>query len=652
MRNRTRCSGVYSNMHRVPLLLVFSLTAFAQPLPREDPLDTAIQAAWEASGNSHFADAAAAREQARTLLQRAPADSPQFAGWVHRVAQLYQASSLNAQARTVLLESLARTAPKGDSQTAYFRILSALGESWRQDGSLLKAAGYLERAATAQASKQGAIMAYTQLANLYRQLGRLDAVAVIAAKIRALAADDETALARFYEQHGQYDEAAAIYKKLAEQSADAYAKADAWQSLANLYARQEEYAGAMAAIQQAIAAVQSSDDPGLRSLPLYQNLTIYMRQAGLIEQGDQIYRQLLQQNRDEAQVLGMYAQYLADTSRVPQAESLLKDYLASGANLDPQQHAGILFNLSNLARRTGDSQSADDYRQAAQALVPQPFASPVGEIRIADDLEKAQAAVGQNRFDDAYDLAMHALDAAAQAADGLQAAWQAPQIAFALATNREQAKAERLFERLFALAQTWSVDTMQPLITVSQNHARFLMSQPDRASDVPAAIEQYRRALSDANGPDSGTLLEPLRMQAEFAQTHSQYENAEAAARELLALQETLSGNSSEAYFADLQAAARVYQAAGDLDRALPLFRKAIALADLLATPDNGWRRAETRMDVALALAHLNQFDEAEALGEEAVALEQTMRTPRTSLADQLLQIRSMKQAAAQADSG
>ena len=40
MRNWLRPSGVYTNMLRVPLFLVCSLAALAQPSPRQDPLET------------------------------------------------------------------------------------------------------------------------------------------------------------------------------------------------------------------------------------------------------------------------------------------------------------------------------------------------------------------------------------------------------------------------------------------------------------------------------------------------------------------------------------------------------------------------------------------------------------------------------------
>jgi tetratricopeptide (TPR) repeat protein len=174
------------------------------------------------------------------------------------------------------------------------------------------------------------------------------------------------------------------------------------------------------------------------------------------------------------------------------------------------------------------------------------------------------------------------------------------------------------------------------------------MSQPDRRGEAPAAIEQYRRVLTDANGLDSASLAQPLRMRMELEISRSQWEQADASARELLQLQESLSGNTSDPYLTDLETAAHMYQAAGDSARALTLLRKAVAVADLLATPQEDWRRSQTRIEAALELARTGQFDEAEKLGEEAVALARTMRVPTPPLAQELEQIRWMKQNAAE----
>jgi tetratricopeptide (TPR) repeat protein len=649
MRNWSRSSGVYTNMLRVPLFLVCSLAALAQPSFRQDPLDTAIQAGWQARNSGRFEEAAAAREQARALLPRAPVDSPRFPGWVQHVSQLYRNSNWNSQARAILREALDRTRPLGDSHPSRNAVLNALSDSWRQDGNLLKAVGYLEQAAAAQPATPGALYTYSSLARLYRQLGRPDAVAAIAVKIRALASNDQTALAQFYEQQGQLEEAAAIYRKLAEQSADPQARANAWQSLANLDSRQENYSDAVAATQQAIAALQSSDKPWIRDQTSWmrQNLAGYLRQAGQLDQADQVYRQLLRDNpggQQESEIMTMYAQYLAETKRAPQGESLLKDYLAGHSNLNWQEKSNVLFNLANLAGNTGDSKASDEYRRAAQALLPPPPppSPPTVQILVGEEMQQAQEAANQHRWDDAYTLALHAIDIAAQAADGQQVQWFVPEIAQQLAANKEPARAERLFQRLLALAQNRKADNMQPLLGATQNYVRFLMSQPDRLSEVPAAIEQYRGVLTDANGPESASLAEPLRLRIEFELAHSRWDAAQGSARDLLQLQESLTGNTSEAYLNDLQTAARVYEAAGDSLRALPLRRQAITIADL-HTSNHDWRPAQTRMDVALALAQLGQFDEAVTLGEEAVALQRTMRAPEPPQARQLQQIRQMK---------
>ncbi len=691
MRNSHSRSGVYSYMLRVALLLICSLAAWAQqwaqPSPQQDPINAALQAIWQARNEGRFEDAAAARDQARSLLQHVPVDAPQYQGWVQQVAQAYQSSGMNLQARAVLLDALARSAPLGNSHPAHVGMLNALAESWWQDGSLLKAAGYLEQAAAAQAEApppatapaaaagkfmisggisfsrlvavngsgpvafNSSVYTYTRLADLYQQLGRPDAVAAVAARIRTLAANDPTALARFYEQRGQLDDAAAIYQKAAEQSADPQMKASAWQALASLDQRRQRYSDAAAALQQAIAVMESSDKPGMRDQTQWirQSLARTLGQAGQTDRGDQIFQQLIQQTAGTSQggqMLMSYAQYLADTKRESQAESLLKESLASGAaSQDPPQQAGVYFTLANLASRTGNAKAAESYQKQAQALQPQPN-PPAGQQSLAEDIRKVNAALSQRQFEDAYSLALHIIDIAPQAVDRFQVEWFIPNVASQLAANHQPANAEQLFHRLFALMETWQPDSVQHLITVNQSYAQFLMGQKERWGDVPAALEQYRDLLASSNGPDSGTLAQPVRMKLEFERSHSEWQAAQASGHDLLELQESLSGNTSEPYLRDLQSVARVYTAAGDSATALPLFRKAIAIADLVSTPNNDWNRPATRMEAAHTLASLKQFDEAVKLAEEAVAVAKASTNQQPHLEQQLDQIRQMQQAA------
>jgi tetratricopeptide (TPR) repeat protein len=659
-------------MPRVSLFLLCSLAALAQQAPRQDPLDAALQAAWREAAKAPFQQSAATREQVRSLLQHVPANAPRFPGWAQQVAQLYQNAGLNAEARSILQDALTRTAPLGEWHPSHIAALNALAESWQQDGNLLKAVAYLEQAAAAQAAlpaltpqpAQGVtglfvkrlsyaggpssslVNTYTRLADLYRQLGRPDAVSAIAAKIRMLAPGNESAVAQFLEQYGSPEDAAAIFRKLAAAAADPQTKASVWQSLAQLYAGQERYSEAVDAMQQAIASAPESN-----SFPMGQILAGYMRRAGMLDQGDQVYQQLLQQSRggpQEAWIRAAYALYLVDTDRSAQGQSLLEGYLEDSPALDAQQKMSILFNLANIADRTKDSKGAATYRQAAEALQPPSPPPPVGQVHVTEELQQAQNAANQHRFADAYDLAQRAIDLAPQAADGQGVEWLVPTIAFTLAAYNEPAKAEQLYQRLLATARSRSADNMQPLLQATESYAAFLLSRPDRGAEAPAAIEQYRRVLLDANGADSASLAQPLRMKITYPRLPGQELQVDASVRELLELQESLSGATSEPYFGDLQTAARAYESAGDFARALPLRRKAIAIADVLTLPNTGWRPAQTRMDAALLLARLGQFGEARTLGEEAVAWPGAGRQG-PQLASQLEQIRRMEQAAAAA---
>ena len=158
----------------------------------------------------------------------------------------------------------------------------------------------------------------------------------------------------------------------------------------------------------------------------------------------------------------------------------------------------VLFNLEDLAERRGDAKSVNEYRQAAQALQPQPLLSAPGANRVVEELQKAQAALNERRLDDAFALALHAIDTAAPAADWPWVQKYGSAIAGGLAGSKEPAKAEQLFRRLFAFAKDSSAESPAPLMVVTRNYARFLMNQEDRLGEVPFALEQLRSVLMDA----------------------------------------------------------------------------------------------------------------------------------------------------------
>ncbi len=684
------------HMRGAVLCFLCSLTALGQApaamaqAPYRDAVGAAIQAYWQARGDGRFEEAAAQRNLARSLVERLPAEAPQFASYVQQVAQLYQNAGMHVEARAVAEGALARAGGLGDAHPARIMLLNTLSDYWQQDRSLLKALPYLEKAVAALDSAPAADSApgagaaaaarpvrivalsgpsvrftgnvpagensyvYQRLASLYQQLGRPEAAAAVRAKIVARSQNNDAALASFYESEGKLDEAAAIYRKQADQAGtDPLVARAALQSLANVYMREERYADAVATMQQAIANCEASGVPNARIQAFWmrQSLAGMLAQAGQTEAADQVYRQLLAdseggQDWTRINVVTSFANHLSTTKRGAQAESLLKDYLANHGDLDPMQQSNVLFSLANAARSSGDAKRAEEYQRAAnekqQAVRPAP---PAGQILIGNDLQKAVSAANDQNIEEAFSRALAAMDAAPRASDREQVTWQVPQIAASLARNKASAKADQLYQRLFGLVEGWSAESLQPLGTVAQSHARYLMSQQDRWSEASQAIQRYRGVLVAMHGPETGWLDETLHMTIDLARASGRKQDALLAAQDLLTLAESHNGTTSEPHLRALDTMAEVCESTGDPEHALSLRRQTVGIADLVF-PANDPRRGFTRSGVAFALARQKQFDEAERLINEAIAISQSLRPPQPKMfSGQLEEIRRMKSA-------
>jgi hypothetical protein len=126
---------------------------------------------------------------------------------------------------------------------------------------------------------------------------------------------------------------------------------------------------------------------------------------------------------------------------------------------------------------------------------------------------------------------------------------------------------------------------------------------------------------------------------------HGTPQGAIKVAEELVSLEESLAGNTSDLYLRADDELAREYEFSGDPGRAIAIFRRNAEISDLAFVPGD-IRRAQTRMTAAMALAQHGLFDEAEKLAAEAVAISQAMRPPQGGMfAGQLELIRKMSMA-------
>jgi len=639
-----------------------------RPTPRQAPIDALIQSYQSALNNGKYDEAVAKREQARAFFGQIPVNDPQFANWAQRVSQLYDGGGFALQARDVLEQALARSAGLGESSPVRIAIRGAIATSWEQDRNLLQSVSYLEQAvmaaesepkaeqtATAQPSASvfivmGTISAvrpagrylgndngwlYQRLFNLYRTLGRPQDAAAVLARVAAHVKNSDGLLASLYQQQGQIDEAAAIYKRQAAEASVPQQAANAWQSLANLYQGAQRYADAAAAMQQAIGATEASGFPG-NSLWMRQSLASILQQAGQVEAADQIYQRLMTDPANQQSgIVTSYANYLEQTSRAGQAETLLKNYLENHASAAPAEQDNLLWALVHVEQLSGKTQLAAEYQSRVSTNQAQVPAAPV------DAMQRASDALNAGRLDEGFNLTLQALDSAHGPPDIQRAYWNAQ----ALALQRAPVKADEIYRRTMALAESWSAATVSPLLSAQQNYAEALRNQ-QRWSEFDQAVECYSATLISARGAGTGWVEDSLRLRAGNLNS-GRLPDALAASQEMVQLEESLSGDTSEPYLRAIETLANAMEANEDPAGALPLRRKVVTLADLVYTGSNDSRRATVRIDAAMTYARSGQFDEAEALAREAVAMSANMHSAQSAFAtSSLQQILQMRQAA------
>ena len=645
--------GVYRFMFRGAAYLLAACAAFGQ-VRVNDPLQAKLAAIYQARTEGRFSDAAVLREEARRALEGLPADAPQFAAWVRSVAQLYASGARTVQARAVLENALGRIG--GLSVTSQVRIdlLSALAESWRQDRALLRAREYLAKAIAAQEAAPpqpanasrvgGGVVAssgpffsvrgkislgpgvglsnfYREMAELERELGHPAEAAAWTAKLRAMAAkggDDE--LASFFEQQGQLDEAARVRKAALERAVTAEQAVTQLEDLARIYERQERADDAVAAQQQAIARMESGgEDLRGRVWNARENVARILQQAGRTDAAAAMYEDLLARGPAEQRlrIACNYATFLAASQRDAQAWTVLRDFQANHGALEPQEESAIYYAMANVARAGGDNKKAAEYQ--ALAGVRQQGSTPDAVARSQFDglLQQAQAAAGEGRTGDAFALAMQALDAAGRSPNRESISWMVPSIATGLAGHKETALSEQLYRRAEALAESWSDDTLQPLLNVLSNEAHGRLGQPDPRGDGAALVERYRGLLITAHGTDSGMLEDAMRMAVQVERMRAPPPWSTIPEQELAAYEESVNGNTSEPYRAALRTLAEGYDANGDAAHAIPVRRQIVALSDLTSMAGD-YQRGQARADLALALAAQGEFDEAERVAREA----------------------------------
>jgi tetratricopeptide (TPR) repeat protein len=335
-------------------------------------------------------------------------------------------------------------------------------------------------------------------------------------------------------------------------------------------------------------------------------------------------------------IVNSYANFLEQTNRVDQAERLLNDYQASHSSVEPGEQQTLMLALANVERLSRKPELAEEYQRRAFTNQFQP-----ADVGAADTMQRATEAFNAGKLDEAFNLTLQAIDSARGSLD-LRRVYR---MASMLTSQQAPNKADEIYRRTISLSERWSPVAVEPQLTAQQNYANFLQYQ-GQFSEFEQAVERYSATLTTARGAGTGWLEDSLRLRATTLYRPETRQDALAASQELVALEESLSGATSEPYLLATETLANTMKISGDRAGALPLRRKIVTIADLVYGVNDS-RRAALRVTAAMAYAREGQFDEAEALAKEAVAISQRIQPPQPgAFANELQQILQMKQAA------
>src|SRR5262249_44393600 len=109
-------------------------------------------------------------------------------------------------------------------------------------------------------------------------------------------------------------------------------------------------------------------------------------------------------------------------------------------------------------------------------------------------------------------------------------------------------KSEQLFQLLLSLAESWRTDTLQPLANVTDAYSEFRVSLGDHPEEALAAIQRHRSVLVASRGEGTGWLEDVLRLEIQVESDRGAVGRALILAQDLVAMEESLSGKSSQSY--------------------------------------------------------------------------------------------------------
>jgi tetratricopeptide (TPR) repeat protein len=187
-------------------------------------------------------------------------------------------------------------------------------------------------------------------------------------------------------------------------------------------------------------------------------------------------------------------------------------------------------------------------------------------------------------------------------------------------------QARPLLDRAVTTRRALAANVPADLSDSLGHQGELLFLQADYSESETAYREAIRIESSQPNDPDSpAQLADSYYGLGKLLSAQAKYPEAELSLRKALKLQQQIYGDSDPRVARTLKDLGREQFDAGDLNAAIPLIRKAVAMQRELRHGDPYPDLAEVLNDMGLVLWEHGDYDEAEKFSREALAMKQRL---------------------------
>ena len=328
---------------------------------------------------------------------------------------------------------------------------------------------------------------------------------------------------------------------------------------------------------------------------------------------------------DEAAALNNLAQLFQATTRLAEAEALVRRALVIDEHSYRAEHSNVARDLNNLAQLLLDTNrlvEAEPLMRRALAIAEQSYGTEHSDVATALN-NLAQLLQATNRLAEAEPLMRRALAITEQryGAEHPNVAIRLNNLAGLLQAKNSLTDAEPLMCRALAITEQ-SYGTEHPDVARSLNNLAKLLQDTNRLAEAEPLMRRALTIFEKSLGPEHPTLAIGINNLAQLLRDTNRLAESEPLMRRALAIFEKFLGPEHPTVATGINNLAQLLQTTNRLAEAEPLYRRALAIDEQSYGAEHP-SVAGRLNNLTLLLQVTNRLAEAEPLMRRALAIDE-----------------------------